>query len=183
MQPISELSGVRSAIDAVRGDHPGANHVVHAAVVGDSRNSLQFGAGDDGEPKGTAGRPSLEVLKGSGITNVLLTTVRYFGGVKLGTGGLVRAYADAVRAVALVANTEPLVELSELRLELGYEVHEAVRRAVCDAGAQVEEERFGTTVNMRLVCEVVLVDRVVAAATDAARGAIIWEGPPRSCFS
>ena len=99
--PITDLSEVRGAIDARRAAHPGANHVV---------------------PKGTAGRPSLEVLKGSGITNVLLTTVRYFGGVKLGTGGLVRAYAEAVRVVVLVA-------------------------------------------------------------TDSARGAIIWEGPPRSHFS
>ncbi|TVR05779.1 MAG: hypothetical protein EA403_01570, partial [Spirochaetaceae bacterium] len=106
------------------------------------------------DPRGTSGRPSLEVLKGSGITNVLLTTVRYFGGVKLGTGGLVRVYADAVKAVALVAHTEPLVELSELRLELSYEV-----------------------------CEAAEVDRVLAAATDASRGAVTWEASPRSRFS
>lgn len=144
--PIAALSEIRPAVERLRAEYSAAAHVVHAAVVGRSVNELQYSAGDDGEPHGTAGRPALEVLKGSALTNVMLAVVRYFGGARLGTGGLVRAYAAAARAVLQVASSEPLVEKCAVRLVLGYDIYEAARRALCDAGLAIADEQFGTSV-------------------------------------
>ena len=146
LMPIGALSEVRPGVERLRAKHPAAAHVVHAAVVGSSVNELQYSAGDDGEPHGTAGRPALEVLKGSALTNVMLAVVRYFGGTRLGTGGLVRAYATAARAVLQVASSEPLVDTCAVRLDLGYDIYESARRALCDAGLAIADERFGTSV-------------------------------------
>lgn len=170
--PLASLPDIRPRIDAIRELHAGAAHVVHAAVVGKSRNSLQFSAGDDGEPKGTAGRPVLEVLKGSGLTNILLAIVRYFGGTKLGTGGLVRAYSDAARAVLTVAPTEPLIETRTVRLEIGYDVHETVRRLIHDAGATVINEQFDTAVQLELVIARDLLCPLLEHVREVSRGAV-----------
>ncbi len=172
LMPISSLQDIRSHIDEIRQEHPAAAHVVHAAVVGRSSNSLQFAAGDDGEPKGTSGRPSLEVLKGSGLTNVLLAIVRYFGGTKLGTGGLVRAYSDAARAVLAIAPTEPLIEKRTLWLEVGYEVYDAARKVIDDAGASVTGEQFGTDVRIELTCAADRLGGLVEEFREVSRGAV-----------
>ena len=85
---------VKRIVDQTRAQYPDATHVVHAAVMGS-----QFSYSDDHEPKNTAGRPALEVLKGSGITNIIVLIIRYFGGTLLGTGGLVKAYGDSTKMV------------------------------------------------------------------------------------
>ena len=83
---------------------------------------------DDGEPKGTAGRPALEVLRGSEITNCLVSVVRHFGGTKLGTGGLVRAYGGATKEVLAALPVEELVQKRDFDLVVPYELYDAVRR-------------------------------------------------------
>lgn len=84
----------KDLVKQVKAQHPKARHVVHAAVIGN-----EFSFSDDKEPKNTAGRPAFEVVKGSGINNICVLIVRYFGGTLLGTGGLVHAYSDAVKLV------------------------------------------------------------------------------------
>ena len=86
-----------------------SNHVVHAFVIGKEKSIL--GSSDDGEPKGTAGRPALLVLQHSQVTNIMITITRWFGGVLLGTGGLVKAYTDSTKALLDIA------PLKELKLE------------------------------------------------------------------
>ena len=83
--PVESLEEVKEKVIYTRSLHPNATHVVHSAVVG--KSGTLCSSSDDREPKNTAGRPSLEVLKGSGITNICVCTVRYFGGTLLGTGG------------------------------------------------------------------------------------------------
>lgn len=170
--PLVSLQDVRPRVERIREDHPGAAHVVHAAVVGNTRNSLQFSASDDGEPKGTSGRPALEVLRGSGLTNVLLAVVRYFGGTRLGTGGLVRAYSDAARAVLAVAPTKPLIETRTVWLEAGYDVYDAARRLIDAAGATVRNEEFDTTVQLELTIAAASLDSLLEALRDVSRGAV-----------
>src|SRR5690554_2814069 len=93
VEPVTDTETMKTLISATRAQHPQANHVVHAAIMGEQGS--QFSYSDDHEPKNTAGRPVLEILKGSDITNILLMVVRYFGGTLLGTGGLVKAYGNA----------------------------------------------------------------------------------------
>ena len=88
--PANSLEDVKKAVQQVRSEHPDATHVVHAAVIG--KAGTIYSSSDDKEPKNTAGRPALEVVKGSGITDIAVCIVRYFGGTLLGTGGLVKAY-------------------------------------------------------------------------------------------
>ena len=120
-----------------------ATHVVHAAVMGS-----QFSYSDDHEPKNTAGRPALEVLKGSGITNIIVLIIRYFGGTLLGTGGLVKAYGDSTKMVLDGIATEELVEKTSFSMTIGYEMYENVKRILSSVGASSVKENFGTEISI-----------------------------------
>ena len=96
VQPIGDRAGAVAVVSALRAQHPGAAHVCWALLAGG-----QSAAVDDGEPGGTAGRPMMDVLRHQDLDGVLATVVRYFGGVKLGAGGLLRAYTDAVAQALL----------------------------------------------------------------------------------
>jgi uncharacterized YigZ family protein len=130
-----------AVISRKRSDHPDAAHVVYAFSIGDTNNQ-QFGMSDDGEPKGTAGRPALEVLKGSGVTDCVLTIVRYFGGTKLGTGGLVHAYGDAAKGCFAILSTEEKRDLIPISLTVPYSLHEAIRSILDENGVDVGTETF-----------------------------------------
>jgi len=144
---FTDSRGVKQRVEEIRAANPGCSHVVHAVSVGDAR-SRSFGMSDDGEPHGTSGRPALEVLRGSEITNCLVTIVRYFGGTKLGTGGLVRAYGGATKAVLAGLPVEDLVEKRRFSLTLPYELYEPVRKALTDHGAAALEEHFAEQVSL-----------------------------------
>ncbi|MFA5514409.1 MAG: YigZ family protein [Sphaerochaetaceae bacterium] len=146
-QRIDSVDEIKGQLNTLRALHPQANHVVHAAIVG--KEGSQFSYSDDREPKNTAGRPMLEVLKGSGITNILVMVVRYFGGTKLGTGGLVRAYSDAAKTVLQELKTEELVEKTLLTVILEYDIYEQVKKVLEELKAETEEE-FGTSVTIRI---------------------------------
>ena len=114
VQPMGDRAGAQKVVAALWDQHPGARHVCWALLAGG-----QSAAVDDGEPSGTAGRPMLDVLRHQDLEGVLATVVRYFGGVKLGAGGLVRAYTDAVAQALLQAEKVPIVRLATLRCEIG----------------------------------------------------------------
>ncbi len=115
---IESLSEIKPIIQKLKKEHPNAAHVVHCAVVGKDGN--EFSYSDDKEPKNTSGRPSFDVLKGSKITNVLVTTIRYFGGTLLGTGGLVNAYSTCVKELLKVQKTKPLLKTVSVEFTLPY---------------------------------------------------------------
>lgn len=140
----NDLAEVRRIVDQTRALHPDASHVVHAAVVGD-----QFSCSDDHEPKNTAGRPALEVLKGSGITNIIVLIVRYFGGTLLGTGGLVKAYGDSAKMVLDGIETEELVHKSAFSLTIGYDMYEGVKKILYSVSADSLTERFETEITIQ----------------------------------
>ena len=122
-------------------------HIVYAFIVGEQGN-IQ-GCSDDGEPSGTAGRPTLEVLKGSGLTNVILTTARWFGGTKLGTGGLVHAYTASAQAALENIRTRDLVPMRELDLTVPYALYEQVKRMLAAAGFETRQEEFLSDIRIR----------------------------------
>ncbi len=134
VQPMADRAGAQQVVDALRGQHPGAAHVCWALLAGGHSAAV-----DDGEPGGTAGRPMLEVLRHQDLDGVLATVVRYFGGVKLGAGGLVRAYADTVAQALLTAEKLPIVRLRALRCQVPYALEGALRRELAQAGASLDE--------------------------------------------
>ena len=137
-------SDVKRIVDETRRQFPDATHVVHAAVMGS-----QFSFSDDHEPKNTAGRPALEVLKGSGITNIIVLIIRYFGGTLLGTGGLVKAYGDSTKLVLDGIQTEELVEKTAFSLTISYDLYENTKRILSSAKADNLKEDFGTEITIK----------------------------------
>ena len=123
--PVDNQAAARELLKEQKQKYFDSTHVVHAFVIG--KNAEILGMSDDGEPSGTAGRPVLDVLKGSGCTNIILTVTRYFGGTLLGTGGLVKAYSDSAKAVLEIAKFEPIIEKSNFKFTLNYDMYEKVK--------------------------------------------------------
>ena len=147
--PCESQDEARKIVKAQKEKFLDARHVVHAFVLG--LNAEIFGASDDGEPSGTAGRPALDVLKGSRITNILVTITRYFGGTLLGTGGLVKAYGGAVKSVLEEAEkigaTEEFVGRKSFSFECSYPAHKNLKRllqnfSICDLREEFSDAVF-----------------------------------------
>jgi uncharacterized YigZ family protein len=114
-------------IRSLRDKHPQANHVCWAYIAGSPSTTIRS-MSDDGEPSGTAGMPMLKILEHSGYGDIVVAVVRYFGGTKLGTGGLQRAYSDAVAQVLVDLPTKIKVSRTTLKLNYDYEFEGAVTR-------------------------------------------------------
>lgn len=161
----SSMSEVKVLVDQTRERYPDSTHVVHAAVIG-----TQFSYSDDHEPKNTAGRPALEVLKGSGITNIIVLIVRYFGGTLLGTGGLVKAYGDSTRMVLDGIETEELVEKTAFSLTIGYEMYENTKRILAAVNADGVTEDFGTEITIKGQLPVSMKEELASRISDLSNG-------------
>lgn len=173
VQPMADHAGALQVVARLRAEHPGAAHVCWALLAGG-----QSAAVDDGEPGGTAGRPMLEVLRHHDLDGVLATVVRYFGGVKLGAGGLVRAYTDCVAQALLGAEKVPIVKQVALRCALPYALEGLARRELVQAGAVLVEVAHGDRVEMAFTlpqdAATVLVDRL----NEAGHGLVDWHAGP-----
>lgn len=146
VEPLRGREQALSRVAELRQTHPGATHVCWALHAGG-----QSAAVDDGEPAGTAGQPMLRVLRHQHLEGVLATVVRYFGGVKLGAGGLVRAYTDAVAQALLDARKVELLAMCRLRCCFPYALEGLVRRELELAG--VIGARFGHAEHVEVIWE------------------------------
>ena len=138
---IEENSQVKAIIKQQKQKYADATHVCHAFILG--KNAEIMGMSDDGEPGGTAGRPMLDVLKGRNVTNVLVTVTRWFGGTLLGTGGLVHAYGDSVKAVLDVTDFEELVEKKSFSILVDYQMYQVVKKIMEGFTFYGTSEEFG----------------------------------------
>lgn len=137
----------KNILYGVRAEMPDASHHVHAFRVGYG-NSVTESMSDDGEPSGTAGPPVLAVVRGSNIGDIIVVVTRYFGGTKLGTGGLVRSYGDAAREVLKALKTEEKIEKSILGIECPYSLYEQIKRLITRHNGVVNEETFAADVTV-----------------------------------
>lgn len=124
---IRSLSEMRQFYNELRTLHPKANHNCWAAVAGSPEDSTRYGFSDDGEPSGTAGKPILKVLQHSGKGRLGVIVTRYFGGIKLGTGGLVRAYTQATKTVLEHADFIRFSSTTSLTCSFPYELESSFR--------------------------------------------------------
>nr|WP_296139989.1 YigZ family protein [uncultured Tessaracoccus sp.] len=118
LRRVADEDAARAAIEARRAEHRTANHHCTAFVLGHDGRTAR--SSDDGEPAGTAGVPMLGVLRANGLTDVVAIVTRYFGGVKLGAGGLVRAYSDAVAGAVEAIGIREVRLLQLLRVDVDY---------------------------------------------------------------
>ena len=149
-------------------EHPDASHVVHAFITGDQRQYM--GMSDDGEPSGTSGKPVLEVLKGRGITNIMLTVVRYFGGTKLGTGGLVKAYSEAAAGALDRLKVVELVKYREFSVAADYHFFQPLKMIILEHDCRIDDESFGTAVEISGLVPEEKAAELEKAVTDASSG-------------
>ena len=147
---VSSPAEARLAIEEMRTRHADATHNCWAFNAGPPDSTAQVGANDDGEPHGTAGRPMLGILLHSGIGNLCCVVTRWFGGIKLGTGGLVRAYQDSTSQCLETLPVTLLVSQSLLALELHYTDNDRVRRLLAQHGASIREEDYGANIRITL---------------------------------
>lgn len=130
LHPVTSREDAMEHITYYRQEYPDANHVCWAYVVGNTRQPITQSFSDDGEPSGTAGKPMLHVLTEREVGNSLAVVVRYFGGVKLGAGGLVRAYSGAVSAAVNSAELIAVVPKIELIVNVDFAREAKVRHLV-----------------------------------------------------
>lgn len=144
--PISDKNAVMFHVEQLKANYPDARHHCLAYIVGDPHNTTHAGFDDDGEPNGTAGRPILNVLQHKGIGNVLVVVVRYFGGIKLGAGGLTRAYATATQMVVDKMSLTPFIPKSTLQITTTF-AHEAqIRYLTEQQGGEILSANYATNV-------------------------------------
>ncbi|MEN3159216.1 YigZ family protein [Alkalimonas sp. NCh-2] len=128
LQPVQNRDEAMLWVEQYRSRYRDASHVCWAYSIGNTRQPEAQACSDDGEPSGTAGRPMLHVLTERELGNCLAVVVRYFGGVKLGAGGLVRAYSAAVSQAANLAELAPVSPQTELSIQLGFADESKVRQ-------------------------------------------------------
>ena len=149
LRPVASREQAMAVIDEARARYPDASHHCYAYLLGNPA-SAQAAMNDDGEPSGTAGKPIFNVIQHKGMSDVLVVVSRYFGGVKLGAGGLVRAYAAAAEAVlAEVERVESVPQLT-CRLEMGFPLEQRLRHWAEQNAAEVLDVHYSQLVAMTL---------------------------------
>lgn len=165
------VAEAQAVIAQVRAEFAGATHNVYAYRVGFG-SSVVDGCSDDGEPAGTAGRPVLTIVQNSGLGDVVVVITRYFGGTKLGTGGLVRAYGGAAQAVLAELPRTERVETRACTLTVPYKLYETVTRLIAAHDGRVDDTQFTSDVTLLLTFAVDRVDDFAAALREASAGRI-----------
>ena len=138
--PVDSLEEVRSHLEELRKKYHDARHHCYAYKIG--KESPEYRYNDDGEPSGTAGKPIFGQIESFGLTNVLIVVIRYFGGIKLGTGGLIQAYKAATKDALEQADILTKTMQQMLRIKFPYLAMADVMKIIKDEGADILEQNF-----------------------------------------
>lgn len=156
--PVSSRDEVKAFVEQAWQDHPDARHVCWAYQIGRPGSAAEAAMNDDGEPSGTAGKPILSVIQHKDMGDVLVIVIRYFGGIKLGAGGLVRAYAGAAESV--LSAVDRVVQQPEIAVnaKLGFADEQPVRHWCEQNSVRIEGVDYGAGVAMALAVPEVALD-------------------------
>lgn len=166
--PVDSEDEALAVIENIRSEHPQATHHCYAYRAGLGAETIRFN--DDGEPGGTAGRPILEVLQREELRNALVVVTRYFGGIQLGAGGLVRAYAQSAKLAIDTARIVRQVLHTRVQCDVDYESFGRVQHALQERGVIVEEAQYGEHVALHLLVRSEQVDDVAALLRELTNG-------------
>lgn len=175
VMPVSGRAEAYAEVARLKALHPGAVHVCWALLAGG-----QSAAVDDGEPSGTAGRPMLDVLRHQQLEGVLATVVRYFGGIKLGAGGLVRAYTDTVATALQQAERVPIIRQVVLGCRVGYELEGVLRRELAAREGVLLDVAHAADVSVQLQLPEPQVEAFRTWLDDAGHGRVQWFEPEKA---
>ncbi len=166
---ITSAEEAKAFIREIRDEMPDASHHVYAFKAGHGASVIE-GMSDDGEPSGTSGPPVLAVLRGSGIGDVAIVVTRYFGGTKLGTGGLVSAYSNAAKLAFQELQTEEKIDKTRVYMAVPYPLHPQVRQLLQNEKLDIIEETFGEQVEILLDVPDSALDRIGEQLRDLSAG-------------
>ena len=172
VEPVADRAAALRIVADLRAQHPDAAHVCWALLAGGHSAAV-----DDGEPSGTAGRPMLDVLRHQDLDGVLATVVRYFGGVKLGAGGLVRAYTDCVAQALKEADKIAIIRQRHLQCAVPYALEGWLRREIDAAGGSLLHVQHGDLVAFDWTMADTEADALVARLNEAGQGKLQWPAP------
>ncbi|WP_201585121.1 YigZ family protein [Psychrobacter sp. HII-4] len=146
--PVTTREQAMFHVEQLREQYPDARHWCWAYIIGDPDNTTSAGFDDDGEPSGTAGRPILNVLQHKSIGNVIIIVVRYFGGIKLGAGGLTRAYAGSAQAAVDEMVLLPYVPLTQVQILATFATEAQCRYVIEDLNGQIDDVTYSKQVTL-----------------------------------
>ena len=158
LMPVVSKDEADAALASIRPEHPKANHHCYAYRINPIHPEEFFQ--DDGEPSGTAGAPILHKLQSAGLMDVLLVVIRYFGGIKLGTGGLIRAYGEAARSAIEEAVLVPLRRYQTVRIRYAYDLESLVQSVLHPFPVIFRERSYLEQVDLELLCPFDMADRL-----------------------
>lgn len=162
--PVSDAAEAKEVIASYQKKYHDARHVCWAYMTGASR--LDFQCSDNGEPSGTAGKPILGQINSFNLTNVVIVVVRYFGGIKLGTGGLIVAYREAAREAISAGRIIECHEQSTITFTFPYMVMNDVMRAVKDPEVRIVSQNFDNSCEMTVTIRADYADALSARLSD-----------------
>ena len=174
--PAFSVAEAQACLREMRAEMPDATHHVYAFKIGYGA-SVSEGLSDDGEPSGTAGPPTMAVLRGADVGDAVLVITRYFGGTKLGTGGLVAAYSGAAKAAIAALETEEKVTRVRLEIAIPYPLLERVRLLLMEHESILEAEEFAAEVRLRFQIPQEHVGDLTRQLGDLSAGRVV----PRLC--
>lgn len=167
----STVAEAREFINERRKLYPDASHHVYAFRIGYG-NSIQEGMSDDGEPSGTSGPPIMAVLRGSDLGDTVVVVTRYFGGTKLGTGGLVKAYGDSAKEVLAALPTEAKIERSTYEMTVSYAFYGTATREIAAYSGEILSEDFAEGITLQIILPADKGDAFAAAIVDRSNGTV-----------
>ena len=144
--PVDSREQAMFHVEQLRGKYPDARHWCWAYIIGDPDNTTSAGFDDDGEPSGTAGRPILNVLQHKSIGNIIIIVVRYFGGIKLGAGGLTRAYAGSAQAAVDEMTLSPYIPMAQVQILAEFATEAQCRYVVESLGGSINDVAYSKNV-------------------------------------
>ncbi len=148
MKHVETVEEAKTYLELLKQKHPDATHHVSGYIIGKTGENGHYS--DDGEPSGTAGMPIFDVLRKNELTNIVIDVVRYFGGIKLGAGGLVRAYSKSASEAIKLKGIVPIIEYCYFEVSIDYSLLKIVERSL--QNVEILERKF--TNNVSLVCKV-----------------------------
>ncbi|SFN50189.1 uncharacterized protein, YigZ family [Izhakiella capsodis] len=172
LQHTEGVEAARSFVQVIREQHPDARHHCWAWVAGAPIDSQKLGFSDDGEPSGTAGKPMLAQLMGSGIGEITAVIIRYYGGIQLGTGGLVRAYGNGVQQALKLLKRQLKMPMLSFHLYCDYSQLADIERLIRWASGSLVSSDFTDRVVLRLALPFSQVNGFKSRLTDLSRGTL-----------
>ena len=172
-EKVDSAEKARDIVKQLKEKHPRARHVVWAYVIG--KDASLKGLSDDGEPRGTGGRPVLDHIYGSKLTNTLVTVVRYFGGIKLGTGPLASAYGRAAEKALENMPEIRLIESRKLIINASFSYFSLLERFFKEKEIEVLKKEFDPEPVIYVNVPLLIMDEFISGVTDISHGKVVIE--------